>query len=300
MNEMTGRRKKFILVLLFLILCGMSGTFLLWQHRHRMERQVIPRFENREEIVVFIRECLQKHSKQIRIRFPIHGDSMQQIEKLVHELMEEALAETSDPTQGDYLRFQYGGYDLHFGYEQNKGKNDYLIQIMPTYYTYPVQEDEVSEKIEKIMSTFDFSEDTPEEEKVQKIYDYVYSHVSYDRIHKKNKNNHLKSTAYSALIYRTAVCQGYCVLLYRLLKEAGISNRIVTGTAALEGENERHAWNIVRIGEVYYNLDVTWDKALATDLYYMKSDGEFSEHVRDEIYQAREFYEQYPMAEKSL
>ena len=68
------------------------------------------------------------------------------------------------------------------------------------------------------------------------IHDYVVKHVSYDTSYKAY-------TAYEALVNRSAVCQGYALLTYQLLKEAGIENHFVTGT----GDGQPHAWNIVKL-----------------------------------------------------
>ena len=85
-------------------------------------------------------------------------------------------------------------------------------------------------------------------EKVKVIHDYVVKHVSYDTSYKAY-------TAYEALANRSAVCQGYTLLTYQLLKEAGIESRIVTGT----GNGQAHAWNLVKIEGKWYHLDTTFD-----------------------------------------
>ena len=50
-----------------------------------------------------------------------------------------------------------------------------------------------------------------EHEKVKAIHDYVVKHVSYD-------TSYQAYTAYEALANRSAVCQGYTLLTYELLK----------------------------------------------------------------------------------
>ena len=66
----------------------------------------------------------------------------------------------------------------------------------------------------------------------------------------EDDNYKLKHTAYAALMHKTSVCQGYAVLLYRMLKECGIDNRIITGYGGSE-RDEKHAWNIVEIDDKY-------------------------------------------------
>ena len=69
------------------------------------------------------------------------------------------------------------------------------------------------------------------------------------------------------------------MLFYRLCKEAGLSVRIISGT----GNGGAHAWNIVRIGSKYYNVDCTWDgqnEATYND-FLLKSEADFSDHTRE-------------------
>jgi Transglutaminase-like superfamily len=87
-----------------------------------------------------------------------------------------------------------------------------------------------------------------EHEKVKAIHDYVVKHVSYD-------TSYQAYTAYEALANRSAVCQGYALLTYQLLEEAGIESQIVTGT----GNGQPHAWNLVNIEGKWYHLDTTFD-----------------------------------------
>ncbi len=108
-------------------------------------------------------------------------------------------------------------------------------------------------------------------EKVKAIHDYVVKHVSYD-------TSYQAYTAYEALANRSAVCQGYTLLTYELLKEAGIQNHIVTGT----GNGQAHAWNLVNIENKWYHLDTTFDDPVpdkagrVTYSYFNMSDEQLS------------------------
>ncbi|WP_242310432.1 transglutaminase domain-containing protein [Bacillus cereus group sp. BfR-BA-01524] len=110
-----------------------------------------------------------------------------------------------------------------------------------------------------------------EHEKVKVIHDYVVKHVSYDTTYQAY-------TAYEALANRSAVCQGYTLLTYQLLKEAGIQNHIVTGT----GNGQAHAWNLVNIENKWYHLDTTFDDPVpdkagrVTYSYFNMSDEQLS------------------------
>ncbi|MFR8181399.1 MAG: transglutaminase domain-containing protein [Dorea sp.] len=74
--------------------------------------------------------------------------------------------------------------------------------------------------------------------------------VSYDYTNLDDDTYIQKYTAYAALIDKTAVCQGYASLLYRMVLDAGVDARVISGDAG-----GPHAWNIVRLNGKYYNLD---------------------------------------------
>lgn len=104
-------------------------------------------------------------------------------------------------------------------------------------------------------------------EKVKAIHDWIVLHLAYDVTLKKD-------TAYAALKEGATVCQGYALLAYKMLKEAGIENRIVEGEAG----GQLHVWNLVRLDGLWYHLDTTWDdpvpdrKNEVSYQYYLRTD----------------------------
>lgn len=56
-----------------------------------------------------------------------------------------------------------------------------------------------------------------------------------------------------------AVCEGYAKAFQLLLNISDIDNVYVTGVGVTNGGAEGHAWNLVKIGDLYYGVDVTWD-----------------------------------------
>lgn len=89
------------------------------------------------------------------------------------------------------------------------------------------------------------------------------------------------------MIGKKAVCQGYTNLFYRLALEAGLDARIITGY----GNSGMRGWNIVKIGDAYYNLDATWDCMHREGYrYFLQCDKDFLYHERDEEYLTPEFY----------
>lgn len=71
---------------------------------------------------------------------------------------------------------------------------------------------------------------------------------------------------------RGSVCEGYARAYQLLLNFKGVDCLLVTGY----GKNEPHAWNMVRIGEEWYGVDVTWDdNNVNTYAYFCQSEADF-------------------------
>ena len=283
----------FIAVLLISILSGCTGA-----KRHYDVRQDLSvTFGNADKVIEELRGAFSSRSPRITVCYTSHSDNMDDIFPLIDELVMFAMSETDDAREGDYLYHQYGGYRTEYSRERTDGGFSYTIDIFPEYFTSLRQEKLVDEKVAQIISELSLDRKN-EYEKISAVYDYIYENVSYDKVHKKNPHYHLKSTAYGALVNGCACCQGYSVLMYRLLREAGTDARVITGNAVRENGGEYHAWNIVRLDGAYYNVDVTWDSQSRTHDHFLKSDARFSEtHIRDELYRTEEFYEKYPMSQ---
>lgn len=114
-------------------------------------------------------------------------------------------------------------------------------------------------------------------EKIKAIHDYIVTNLRYD-------TDYRNYTAYEGLRTGEAVCQGYTLLTYQLLKGAGLENLIVEGKAG----GQLHAWNLVRIDGLWYHLDTTWDDPQPNYsggikyTYYLRSDTQMR---KDHIWQ---------------
>jgi transglutaminase/protease-like cytokinesis protein 3 len=288
--------KKLISVLLILCML-LTGCFPKQSTHYEMRQDLGIYLTNVDEVVESVRAALVRRDYSITICYTSHQDNLEDLGTIVRELMEFACSETDSAQEGDYLRYSMGGYTMHSSYRTEGELYHYEVTILPEYYTSAEEEMSVSERVREILNELDFDRNTGDFQKIQSVAAYLKEHIRYDEIHAKNPNHHRKATAYAALVQGQAVCQGYAAAAYRLLREAGVSVRILTGTAGEQAEF--HAWNLVCIDGLYYNLDVTWDDTNGNDACFLKSDADFPEHTRDAQFLTTEFYEQYPMAAQS-
>lgn len=297
-NEL-WRKGKWLLVILAAVIAPVVCLthFSASREHYELSEELRVKFSNADEIILAMREALSRHDYRIYIKYQAQDGYMDDAPPLVAELMNFAMAETDDPAQGDYIRYQTGGYDLDWRNDEGEDDWTYTLMITPRYYTKPAQEETVDTDVREILSELSFRPWTSDVEKVRAIHDYICSHVKYDAIHQSSQY-HLKSTAYAALERGTAACQGYSVLFYRLARECGLNCRIVTGIGDYEGKSEFHAWNIVELDGLYYNVDTTWDSRLESDEYFLRGDAGFTGHTCGEEFQTQEFLNEYPMAQE--
>ena len=172
--------------------------------------------------------------------------------------------------------------------------------------SYPNNYDvNISEKVENLLSEFQFSENTPEEEKIRKITELVTDYMEVKSEYQEGYSTTLDKT----INLKFGVCHDYALLEYTLLTMVGIDAYYVAGSAkdVFEGaENEydlpgAHAWNMVKLNNDLYGIDAMWTecedeelKERQMNVFYLKEtkiekDGEYPYYKNDEEYVERYF-----------
>ena len=124
---------------------------------------------------------------------------------------------------------------------------------------------EYSEAISKFKSGVD--KNWSDLEKVLYINDYLDRTCEYDE---SISLEHIYD-AYGLLVNHIGVCQGYSLAFVSLARQLGVESYVVTSKTL------NHAWNIVKINDKYYMLDVTWNDPIhdrigrARHYYFLKS-----------------------------
>ncbi|RKJ48093.1 hypothetical protein D7Y05_14385 [bacterium 1XD42-54] len=86
-------------------------------------------------------------------------------------------------------------------------------------------------------------------EKIKYVYEYLIDTVEY------SSQSADSQSIQSALLYYTSVCAGYSKAFQYILHRMGLFCTYVTGRTKNGGD---HGWNMVRIDDLYYYVDVTW------------------------------------------
>ncbi|REE92756.1 transglutaminase superfamily protein [Paenibacillus taihuensis] len=198
---------------------------------------------------------LQAHSAKLSADYSGDRDQLSSgIDQLTRDVM------ASD----DYMKYIVDSYI----YRVRSWGAAAKISVNIQYRESAAQTEEVERRVAELLPAIVSAGMTPEQ-KIRAIHDWIVTHVRYDE-----SLQHY--TAYEALEDGTAVCQGYALLAYRMLEDAGIDVRIVEGTVS----SGSHVWNMVRLGSEWYHLDVTWDDPVpdragqVSNSYYLKSNAQ--------------------------
>ena len=255
-------------------------------------------YDDVEMVVDTLRPELVGRREKIHLRYTQKGLLP---DEWFDELLEEAFQESTYADEGDYLRWHVLGCEVYYEYFSYEGKpgtktqNYFDITITAYYSTTYAQESTFKSKANQLLEEMDIKNVTSDYKKIKMIYDYICNNVAYDDEHLDDDSYLLQYSAYAALVNKKAVCQGYANLFYYLARKAGISTRIITGISY----KMEHAWNIVKLENVYYNLDSTWDAGASEYLYFLKGKESFDvDHSRDIEYLTEAFQNKYPTPEK--
>lgn len=245
--------------------------------------------EQIQEYVEELRKGMLNGEKLIVLEY-IGAD--EEVEKFVVDAIQMAYEIDKKDTSSDfdYMRYKHAFTNMSMtGYGRR-----YKIEYKMQYLESKEETDLVDQEIRKIFKSLHI-EKMNDYQKIKAIHDYIIGHASYDLSTKRN-------SAYAALMEKSSACQGYAELTYKMMTEAGIPCRIIAGKA----DGTPHAWNIVKLENKWYNIDCTWDdpvglfgKSSMRYEYFLKSDAEFKDHVRDDEYKTEKFRSEHVMAMKS-
>ena len=145
---------------------------------------------------------------------------------------------------------------------KNIGKTRYYINvnnpsILTIRYlmTYKNSANDL-QQTQKIINDFikiNIKEDMTDYEKVKTIYNFVLDKYEYGRV--KGQGGNLKErNLLLGLQGKPVVCEAYAMLFSQMVSTLGYDNVIVSGFV----DNNRHAWNMVKIDGDWYHVDATW------------------------------------------
>ena len=191
------------------------------------------------------------------------------LENLAFLFIEEAVKYTNNPKEGDYLAYHITHWSANMEYNTTYINITYNV----TYSTTIEQEIFVDSAIENILADLNL-QNKSDIGRIKAIYDWICKNIHYSMEGAHN-------TTYKALSTNSCACQGYALLLYRLLNQAGIECHILDGYGAnveLFGGTANHCWNIIKVYDLFYLADATWDQSSSSYSWFLHGSNDWENH----------------------
>lgn len=209
--------------------------------------------QSQKQLQVQIYQALSARKSSITLTYPGSANELR-------KAMESALDAAID--QDPYIHYIMKGYAYSLEGRGTSSSADLNLTYRETAAQSAYVHKRVSAALAKIVTP-----DMNDHLKVKAIHDWVVKTLKYD-------TTLSKFTAYEGLKTGSTVCQGYALLTYDMLKQAGFETKIVEGYVG----REAHAWNMVKLDGKWYQLDTTWDDPVpdlgdrVATSYYLVSD----------------------------
>ena len=115
----------------------------------------------------------------------------------------------------------------------------------------------IDNKIDEIVNTLNINNTDDIKTKILLFHDYLANSNKYDKAKEYNNSTYNSDTAIGPLFEGYSICSGYSDAMAIFLNRLGLENiKIIT---------EKHTWNAVKINNVWYHIDITWDDPIVTN-----------------------------------
>lgn len=141
------------------------------------------------------------------------------------------------------------------------GTGNQYVTFQFHYLTTKAQEKKIDKLVRGIARRFQKGSRAA---RAKQAHDYLIQKMKYDNRY---------YNPYYAFTKGRGMCMSYALAYQRILQEMKIPCIYIKGS--------NHAWNMVKIGRYWYNVDVTWDDSGGGSYrYFLKSDADFPNHKR--------------------
>lgn len=187
---------------------------------------------------------------------------------------------TPETVQETYLKVLYD--NPHFYYINQTvikmaGYTGYYV-LMPEYIYNVGEVNAINGDIQKIINKVTAKAQTflTDGFRLEKyLHDSIAKSVAYDYDSLKRNDCFNAHSIVGVFLDNKAVCEGIAKAFKLLCNQFEMKCIVVLGKANHEGnftKDDYHAWNLVKIGNESYHVDVTWDNMYHEDIQYISYD----------------------------
>lgn len=201
-----------------------------------------------KEIYVYYANGVENIEEKIRVKIKTVASS---------ESLKEMARKAIEAYKHDYLETFYMGsqYSLSI---INLGQSK-LLEISPEYLETDInsiktKQNEMNKEIGKVSELL--TDKMSDYQKELIVHDYLVKNIEYPKYEDISLIPQEMHTSYNALVKKQAVCDGISKAFAIIMKSQNIDCILVIGNL----EDSPHAWNIIKLDEDYYHVDVTSDE----------------------------------------
>lgn len=211
---------------------------------------------NENELIQELERGIQLHKKYYRFYYPgILGDFKKYAKnKPAYSNFFDKLSK-----KNGYLSGIVSGYCIMIF---EKEENSY-VSIQFHFITTKWQEKQIDRFVKKVKKQV---KGETKIEKIRWVHDYLIRYLNYQED---------IFNPYFAIKRKKGNCMTFSLLFQRILQELNLPCIYIKG--------ENHAWNMVKIGKYWYNVDLTYDEQFHNDVHFLKADQDFTGHRRPKL-----------------
>lgn len=247
----TNRRNFFIFFIFTLLIYIMTRGEYVYAKEYVMPKEVIM-VKNEQKMIQKLQKSIKHHKTKVSFYYPGIANDFKRYQRKKNAYSEflDKLAQRDGYATGI---ISGSCITIH-------GKQVQYVTFQFGYLTTRKQERYIDKKVSSIVRQIGKGSRVY---KARAAHDYLIAHMQYD-------DNYFNP--YYAFSKGKGMCMSYALAYQRILQEMNIPSIYVKGN--------KHAWNMVKIGRYWYNVDVTWDDNGNRYRYFLKSDSDFPGHKR--------------------
>ena len=193
--------------------------------------------------------------------------------------------------RADHPELFYMDVGYYYFYDNNNHVGGFEKYYNSTFNDYATNKRKFDKAVNNIVNKAKGYKSDYEKEQFVAYYlskNVKYDYKAYNKYKKTNKwtdSLALTQSSYSALVNKKTFCAGYSSAFKYIMDTLNIDSYVIGGVGKRFGSSGEHAWNLVKLDDGYYNLDITWIRKKSGGInltYFNQKKSSFnSGHLRD-------------------
>ncbi|MHC1747868.1 MAG: transglutaminase domain-containing protein [Cellulosilyticaceae bacterium] len=228
---------------------GITRFSVLDNKAEKRKNSKVVIINNQEELEEVLKASLENYQAEVNLKINYGTFDINVLNQYISDCVDKILSMYPQITFENYTLISAGGQKPSLTLKMTYPDNN-VAELKKYDQKLAGQMMEILKKnIRPNMSTY---------EREHSIYEYLANKITYAQHYSSNRVH----TMQGALVDGKGVCDGYAKAFMYLMNATGIETRKIIG----RGKGVDHAWNMVKLGNQYYHVDVTFGDADANQI----------------------------------